>query len=298
MINLLRAEWLKLSRRPLALILLGIFLAQLALVLTLYFALALIVGGGDASPVSVAGIRPEQLAQYQAQLRFPGVWGSVLGQINGIGGICAIILTAGALGSEYNWGTLRAQLARDPGRGRFLAAKLGAVLLLLLLAALLALALGSLLAFVYGGLLGDRGAVTAADALMLPVALGRSLLVLLPYVLLTASLCTLGRSVLAGMAGGLIFLFLDSAVGALSFLKAGGGPLMVVYNLLLQQNINTLVVLNARAFGLDPAVSVPFLDLRLLPPAPQALGLVLLYSASFAYAAYYWLARRDLTGAA
>lgn len=298
MINLLRAEWLKLSRRPLALILLGVFLAQLALVLTLYFGLALLVANADGGAVSGVGLRPELLAQYRAQLRFPGVWGAVLGQVNGIGGICAIILTAGALGSEYNWGTLRAQLARQPGRGRFLAAKLGAVLLLLLLAALLALALGSLLAFVYGGLLGDRGDPSLGHVLMLPVALGRALLVLLPYVLLTAGLCTLGRSVLAGMAGGLLFLFLDGAVGALSFLRAGGGPLMLLYNLLLQQNINTLVVLNARAFGLDPAVGVPFLDLRLLPPAPQALALVVLYSALFAYGAYYWLARRDLAGAA
>ena len=295
MINLLRAEWLKLSRRPLALILLGIFLAQLALVLTLYFGLALVVAR-DA--VGGVGLRPELLAQYRAQLRFPGVWGAVLGQINGIGGICAIVLTAGALGSEYSWGTLRAQLARDPRRGRFLAAKIATVLLLLLLAALLALALGSLLAFVYGGILGDRGALGVGDILVLPVALGRALLVLLPYVLLTAGLCTFGRSVLAGMAGGLLFLFLDSAVGALSFLRAGGGPLLAVYNLLLQQNINTLVVLNERAYGLDPAVAAPFLDLRVLPSAPQAFALIALYSALFAYGAYYWLARRDLTGAA
>ena len=297
MLNLLRAEWLKLSRRPLALILLGIFLGQLALVLTLYFGLALVERDALGAAGGV-GLRPELLAQYRAQLRFPGVWGAVLGQINGIGGICAIILTAGALGSEYNWGTLRAQLARDPRRGRFLAAKLGAVMGLLLLAALLALALGSLLAFMYGGILGNRGALGMGDVFALPMALGRALFVLLPYVLFTAGLCTFGRSVLAGMAGGLLFLFLDSAVGALSFLRAGGGPLLAAYNLLLQQNINTLVVLNERAYGLDPAVAAPFLDLQVLPSVPQALALIALYSALFAYGAYYWLARRDLTGAA
>ena len=43
---------------------------------------------------------------------------------------------------------------------------------------------------------------------------------------------------------------------------------------------------------------MPVLDLRLLPPAPQAFALVALYSALFAYGAYYWLARRDLAGAA
>lgn len=297
MLNLIRAEWLKLVRRPMTLILFVVFLLLTILALSLYFAVVALASGAIGAQVEL--FRPEQIEQYRLQLRFPGIFGAILGQVNGIGGICAIILTAGALGSEYSWGTLRAQLARQPNRARFLTAKLLAIGLLLLLAIVIAEVVGVVLALVYGSLLGDVGTVSAGDLLVLPVSILRALYVLLPYVLLTASCCTWGRSVLAGTAGGMIFLTTDVVLGGLSFLPNVGGLLGFIYNLLVQQNINTLVVTNARSFGLDPSVALSrFLDLAILPPQWQALLVIAIYCASFAASAYYWLLTRDLTGAA
>jgi ABC-type transport system involved in multi-copper enzyme maturation permease subunit len=225
------------------------------------------------------------------------VLGATLGHINGVGGLCAIVLAAGAMGSEYSWGTLRTQLARQPSRGRYLAAKLIALQLALLAGLLICLAFGAGLALLFGWLLGSAGALGLADLAALPIGVLRALYVLLPYVLFTVACCVLGRSVLAGAAGGFMFLVLDVGLGALSFLAQLGGVLAIVANLVVQPNINTLVVQNSRAFGLDPAVLTRSLDLAALPSPLQATLVIGAYSALFGWYAYRALARRDISGA-
>jgi ABC-2 type transport system permease protein len=297
LIKLLKAEWIKLAHRPMTNILLLIFLLMTTLILALYFVVVGLALGSFGLQVNL--FHPVQIEQYRLQLSFPGIFGAILGQVNGIGGICAIIITAGAIGSEYNWGTLRAQLARQPNRAMYLTAKLIAIMLLLLIAILLAQALGVVLALVFGGLLGSIGSVSAGDLLNLPIAILRSLYVLLPYVLFTAACSIFGRSVLAGTAGGMIFLTTDLVLGGLSFLPNTGGMLAFIYNLLVQQNINSLVVSNAYSFGLDPSIALSrFLDLAILPSQLQAVIVIALYCLSFGATAYYWFLKRDLTGAA
>jgi ABC-2 type transport system permease protein len=297
LIKLLKAEWIKLAHRPMTNILLLIFLLMTTLILALYFVVVGLALGSFGLQVNL--FNPVQIEQYRLQLSFPGIFGAILGQVNGIGGICAIIITAGAIGSEYNWGTLRAQLARQPNRAMYLTAKLIAIMLLLLIAILLAQALGVVLALVFGGLLGSIGSVSAGDLLNLPIAILRSLYVLLPYVLFTAACSIFGRSVLAGTAGGMIFLTTDLVLGGLSFLPNTGGMLAFIYNLLVQQNINSLVVSNAYSFGLDPSIALSrFLDLAILPSQLQAVIVIAVYCLSFGSTAYYWFLKRDLTGAA
>ncbi len=103
MLNLMRAEWLKLTKRPMTWILLAIFLGLLVIQLLSQFAIAhlselLAIGGDQAS----AGA---QLEEWRRRTVFPGLFGSVFGHINSLGGILAVILAAGAMGSEYSWGT-------------------------------------------------------------------------------------------------------------------------------------------------------------------------------------------------
>lgn len=297
LIKLLKAEWIKLVHRPMTKTLLLIFLLMTALILSLYFVVVGLALGSFGFQVAL--FNPVQIEQYRLQLSFPGMFGAILGQVNGIGGICAIIITAGAIGSEYNWGTLRAQLARQPNRAMYLTAKLIAIMLLLLIAILLAQALGLVLAFVFGGLLGSVGSVSAGDLINLPIAILRSLYVLLPYVLFTAACSIFGRSVLAGTAGGMIFLTTDLVLGGLSFLPNTDGLLAFIYSLLVQQNINSLVVRNAYSFGLDPSIALSrFLDLAILPSQLQAVIVIAVYCLSFGATAYYWFLKRDLTGAA
>jgi ABC-2 type transport system permease protein len=299
MLNLIRAEWFKLVRRPMAWVLLAVLLALLMMVrLVEFMAVALHDGTFTGGEIRSSLLDEAQVQQFRLQITFPGIFGAVFGHINGVGGICAIILAAGLLGSEYSWGTLRTQLARQPDRGRYLAAKVIALQMGLLAGILICLVFGTGLALAFGGLLGNSGAVRAADLGALPLAALRALYVMLPYVMFTIAGCTIGRSVLAGAAAGFMFLVLDVGLGALSFLANLGGVLAVLVNLVVQPNINTFVVLNSRSFGLDPAVLTPSLDLATLPSPLQATLVIGAYSALFGFYAYRAITRRDITGPA
>src|SRR5262245_3467916 len=208
-----------------------------------------------AQLLGVAGdsaVRGVQIEEYARWIVFPGLFGCVFAHINSLGGIFAVILAAGAMGSEYGWGTLRTQLARDPNRARYLIAKLLTLLALLTVAMLLALLLGSALGAGLGLLLGDVGAPAAGDLAMLPIAILRALYVLLPYVLLTLSFAIIGRSVLVGLAGGLLYLVFEAGFGTLAILQVFGGVWQTIYNLTIQRNISALTVLNLHVFGLHP----------------------------------------------
>ncbi|HEX5690698.1 MAG TPA: ABC transporter permease subunit, partial [Roseiflexaceae bacterium] len=242
-------------------------------------------------------LREDQVAQFRLQLSFPGVFGATLSHVNGVGGICAIVLAAGAMGSEYGWGTLRTQLARQPDRRRYLLAKVAALLLVLLSGMALGLLVGSALALAFGGALGQIGAPSLGSIVLLPLGMLCSLYVLLPYVLCTLACAILGRSVLAGAAGGFLFLVVDIGLGALGFLGRLGGLVGFLVNLAVQPNVNTLIVLNSQNFGLDPAVMTRTMDLATLPALSQALLVIGCYSALFFAYAYRSFTRRDITGA-
>lgn len=299
MLNMIRAEWFKLSRRPMAWALLVVFVGLLVVLRSIEFlAVALQDGTFSGGEIRMALLSEEQIEQFRRQLIFPGIFGAVFGHVNSVGGLCAIVLAAGAMGSEYSWGTLRTQLARQPDRGRYLVAKLAALLLALAAGIVIALAAGALLALIFGRLLGARGAVAPADLLELGPGLLRALYVILPYLLLTVACSIVGRSVLAGAAAGFFFLMLDVGLGALSFLSQLGGPLSFLVSLVVQPNVNTLVVINSRRFGLDPAVLTRTLDLSTLPSPLQATLVIGAYSALFFWYAYRALTRRDIGGAA
>ena len=298
MLNLIRSECFKLARRPMAWLLLALLLALFVLLRGVEFlAVALTDGlltGGEAR---VEILRPEQIAQFRLQLTFPGIFGAALSHVNGLGGLCAIVLAAGGLGSEYSWGTLRTQLARQPNRARYLLAKLAALLLTLLAGIGLVLALAALLGLLFSVLLGAGGGLGPGLLLALPLGALRALYVLLPYLLLTLAGCAIGRSVLAGAATGFLFLTLDVGLGALSFLAGLGGAVAWLISLVLQPNINTLVVLNSRSFGLDPAALTRSLDMATLPSPLQATLVIAAYSLLFGWYLWRAFARRDIAGA-
>jgi ABC-type transport system involved in multi-copper enzyme maturation permease subunit len=295
MLNLIRAEWLKLTKRPLTWVLLIIFLALLVLqILSLFtlvnLALALGINGSSA-------VRGVQIEEYARWVVFPGLFGCVFAHINSLGGIFAVILAAGAMGSEYGWGTLRTQLARDPSRVRYLLAKLLTLLALLAVAMILALLLGSALGAALGLLVGGAGVPTVSDLAALPLAILRALYVQLPYVLLTLSFAILGRSVLVGLAGGLLYLVFEAGFGTLAILQVFGGVWQTIYNLTIQRNISALTVINLHEFGLHPEL-LTSASLFETPSLLQATLVVALYSVGFLATALYLLRRRDITGAA
>jgi ABC-2 type transport system permease protein len=288
--NLMRAEWLKLTKRPLVWVLLSAYLALLAVQILSQFALVNIIGERASSPALAA-----QLEEWRRRTTFPGLFGVVFNHLNGLGGIFAVVLAAASMGSEYSWGTLRTQLARQPERGRLLVAKLLTLMALLLVAAVLSLALGAGLGGALVALSGAQSSITAADLARLPLALLRGLYVLLPYVLLTLCLTVLGRSLLAGLAGGLLYLVFEVGLGALALFEVLGGGWRVLYSLTPGQNINTLALMNSHGFGLYPE-RVTALDVSTLPSPLQATLVVAAYSAIFLVVAVASLRRRDVFG--
>jgi ABC-2 type transport system permease protein len=298
MLNLIRAEWFKLARRPMTWVLLAVFLGFMLLNFGTEFVLVALHTGAFGEAIQFKLLGQEQVDQFRLMISFPGVFGAVLGQANSIGGICAIVLAAGAMGSEYSWGTLRTQLTRQPNRGCYLVAKIAALLMIQLCGIAIGLMVGALLALLFGGLLGNMGAVAAGDLLRLPIGMLRSLYVMQPYVMVTIACCTLGRSVLAGAAGGFLFLILDVGLGALSFLSQLGGLLGFLIKLVAQPNVNALIVLNSQSFGLNPMILTRTLDPATLPSPLQATLVIGVYSALFFIYAYRSLLQRDITGAA
>jgi ABC-type transport system involved in multi-copper enzyme maturation permease subunit len=298
MLNLIRAEWFKLVRRPMTWVLLGVFLGFLLLNLGTEFLLVALHVGAFGEAIQFKLLSQEQADQFRLMISLPGIFGAALGQANSIGGICAIVLAAGAMGSEYSWGTLRTQLARQPDRGRYLVAKIATLLLLQFCGIAIGLVVGTLLALLFGGLLGATGGVAAGDLLQLPLGMLRALYVLQPYVMVTLACCVLGRSVLAGAAGGFLFLILDVGLGAFSFLSQLSGLLGFLLSLVAQPNVNSLIVLNSQSFGLSPMILTRSLDPAILPSPLQATVVIGLYSALFFFYTYRSLLKRDITGAA
>ncbi|WP_448545952.1 ABC transporter permease subunit [Roseiflexus sp.] len=288
MINLIRAEWLKLSRRPLSWILLILFLVLLVAQILTQFALTV------SMPVR-SGIVSAQFEEWRRGVIFPGIFATALSHVNSLGGIFAVIFAAGAIGSEYSWGTLRTHLARDPARDRYLLAKLTTIMLMLATATLLATLLAALLSAILSPLLGSAIRITPDDLMNLIPAILRAIYVLLPYVLLTAYATLLTRSVLGGVAIGLSYIIVETGFGALALLRVLGGVWALVYNLTIGQNINTLTLMNRHAFGLRPETTAP-LDLSQLPSPLQATIVVAVYSALFLAFALILFRRRDITG--
>jgi ABC-2 type transport system permease protein len=295
--NLISAEWLKLSRRPLGWVLLSVFLGLMLLYLSTWALVVMLhTGTLNGGRARFAVLSLVQITEVQRQISFPGIFGAVLGQVNSTGGICAIILAAGFLGSDYSWGTLRVLLTRAPHRGAYLLAKLITLLLGLMAAILLALLLGTLFALVCSSTLGLPLHLRLRDLLALPVGILRSLYIILPYVIITLSSAAFGRSALAGVGGGMIFLALDVSAGSLNTIGSISPLVRLLVNLLLQPNINTLVVLNSQLFGLNQSVLLGSLDLALLPSPLQATLVIAAYCVCFYWGAYRLLLRRDVAG--
>ena len=80
MLNLIRAEWLKLTKRPLTWVLLIIFLALLLLqILSLFTLVNLALALGISGESAVRGVQIEEYAHWVV---FPGLFGCVFAHIN------------------------------------------------------------------------------------------------------------------------------------------------------------------------------------------------------------------------
>ena len=293
-VDLTRAEWLKLTRRPLTRILLTVFLGLLALQSAVY---ALVVLADSLGLALGNAFTPAQIEEYRRRAVFPGMIGAAFGHINGLGGVFAVILAGASMGSEYDWGTLRAQLARTPDRASYLLAKIAALVLVLLTGIGITLVFGLSLGAVLGAMVGGAGTPDLGTLAAIPGATLRGVFILLPYILIAVCLAIVRRSLLFGVAGGLVYLAGEAGFGTLAIFAALGEPWRTIYDLSIGQNINALTLQNGHTFGLHPEVLAAGLRPEDFPSPGRATIVVALYCVVLTAAALRFI-RRDVTSTA
>jgi ABC-type transport system involved in multi-copper enzyme maturation permease subunit len=153
----------------------------------------------------------------------------------------AMILAAGAVGSEYAWGTVRLMATAASGRLRMISAKLLVVFALVAAGTLVAVAVALIYSLIITVYYGNATAsfLTMGYARDQLESYGRTLFVLAPYVTLAFGVAIIGRSTLAGVGTGMGVAFLEPLIGAL--MRTAGSPWKDIPDYLL--NANTRIIL-------------------------------------------------------
>ncbi len=211
--KVLRAEQVKLFKRNILLIEMGLLaLAVSALYLTGF---AILLGGSS-------GELPPELIENG--LTWPAGLTGALSFAAGpnLGGILMIVLVGAAVAQEYTWGTLQLWLSRGIPRPLFMGAKFASLLLPAVLIVLTALFTGGLISGAFS--LHFLGSIPFSQVEW--GQLGWSILVytysLLPYTALTFFLAVASRSTVVSIGGGLAYALLLEGIG-LQLIGALGG---------------------------------------------------------------------------
>ena len=211
------------------------------------------------------------------------------------GTIFAMILAAGAVGSEYSWGTVRLMATAASGRVRLIAAKLLVVCGLVAAGALLAVAVGlvysSIITVTNGG--SDFSFVTPGFIRDQVESFGRSLFVMAPYVTLAFAMAAIGRSTLAGVGAGIGIAFVEPLIGGL--MRLAGNPWKEIPNYLINANSNVILLHNKLPDVVRFGPTTQDLVQRHPNSTPEAMFILAIYSGAFVALAFLVYRRRDIT---
>ncbi len=290
--RLLAVEYFKLRKRMMTWV---VGLLLVALVILLYSVLWSISGRvtsfGERNQFSAEDLRRSLFLQGSVPfaLEIAGSFGTIL----------AIILAAGAVGSEYTWGTIRLMATASNGRIRLIVAKLIVVFALtivgVLLAVAVAIAYSAIITYVDGG--SNYSFVNAAFIRDQWASFGRTIFVMAPYVTLGFAAAVIGRSTLAGSAAGIGVAFIEPLVSNL--MRAGGSPWKDVPNYLIASNTQVLITQNRvppalPTFGPD-AHDLAEQNVNSVEQASLVLAIYIIVFIALAFIAYR---RRDITAGA
>jgi ABC-type transport system involved in multi-copper enzyme maturation permease subunit len=173
------------------------------------------------SPTQQDLAQAEQTKQHAinnaaAALQFPNLLNALGTVIRYIGVIVLIILAGTIVGGDYSTGTIRMLLTRGPTRLQFLLAKIGAILVCVFVTTLVLIAIGAITAEIFSlaiGVSGSAPAVTGTQLSHMTIYTLLTMLHLFSYSLLAIALAILGKSPAAGVAGALIWWFLEGVIG-------------------------------------------------------------------------------------
>jgi len=211
------------------------------------------------------------------------------------GTIFAMILAAGAVGSEYSWGTVRLMATAASGRVRLLASKLLVVCGLVVVGTLLAVAVGliysSIITVTNGG--SSLSFITPGFVRDQVESLGRTLFVMAPYVTLAFAMAAIGRSTLAGVGAGLGIAFIEPLINGL--MRLGGSPWKDIPNYLINANTDVVLLQNKVPDVIRFGPTTQDLARNHVNGVPEAMLILALYSAAFIAVAFLVYRRRDIT---
>jgi ABC-type transport system involved in multi-copper enzyme maturation permease subunit len=155
------------------------------------------------------------LTTVSTPLRLPVSLDVALQLIGVVGLVMIVILTGTIVGGEYSVGTIRLMFTRGPTRTQFFLAKLGTVLVCIVLGVLVTVLLGMLTGAVlnlFTGISTNFRFLTMSWFLHSLLKLLITMLSLFMFAALALCLSTLGRATAAGVAGALIWWGLEAVI--------------------------------------------------------------------------------------
>ena len=248
--GLLAAEVLKVTRRPMTWIALGILLAIMATLRILLIAISLV-------PLPAADQQPMPVNPFVDLVTLPGALADALNFVPSTGVFALLVVAASLAGTEFAWGTIVPLLSRGASRSQLVLAKAAVTMGLIVLYLLPTVALGLLLGAVASQLHYGSIPLEWIRERWLDVLLGlvRSFWATVPYVLAATALAILFRSSALAMGTVLAYVIVEQVgLGVFQLLR----PMLanttwswiasIIDWVLLGANANELTGLTTRAF--------------------------------------------------
>lgn len=292
-LRLLDVEVFKLRQRRMTWLLLAILLGLIVIVYLLLWAVTETLTEQATTPTQGNGLfTPPSLSDVRDAIFLQQAVPFGLQITQGAGTFLSVILASSLIGAEYGWTTIRPYLTAVPTRWQYLASKLAALVVLIVLgtAAGMATALvtSSLITFIGGD--PDFGFIDGPYILESLASYGRTLLAMSPYIAMAVFFATLGRSTMGGIGSSLGVLILEAIVTSLMVLA--GGFAADLTNLFPGPNADTLMLANNLELALrqeqQAQVEVPRLE-------AWGAGLVLAgYTVTFIAGTFVLFQRRDI----
>ena len=240
----------------------------------------------------------EEFEMTKASFQFPYAFSYIFSTALGIGTVLLIILVASMVGNEYRWGTVGQMLTRRGARFYYLGAKLLALIIVALIGLVSSLIVGFIGFSIITSLLAGSinwDFISASFVWEVVLMFERTIFGLLPYMLLAAMLAIIGRSALAGTAGGLVYYFVEEI--ASEILGQGSGWSGRIPDYLTSHNVYAIMSLN-QLNGVAPLVGGPMgfgeAPTQILGTLHATVTLVI-YCLAFLAISFYLFRKQDLT---
>jgi ABC-2 type transport system permease protein len=196
-----------------------------------------------------------------------------------------IILVGSSIGNEYGWGSVRQVMIKRGIREHFVISKLVSLFIIAAIGLLICTVTGFVLVLITSGMNDSINwdFMTASYIGGIFGKFGLALLSLLPYILLTALFSFLGRSAIAGIGVGLVFYFLEAVV--LSLLSQTVGWLANIPDYGIGPNLNVLLPASQFSRGFESPGTLVHSSL-----------VIIVYCIVFTAISLYVFKKRDITG--